>query len=126
MKTRPAFLLAVVFLTAFFPLSLAASSSTADFQPFTLKLKPGSSPAEALRALGKPHAMMGSDLWIYWNFGDPNPNSANPEFDTLVVAFTNGRVTDVKITDGRVVRRLLAQATAQPKPAAVAANTTKR
>lgn len=92
----------------------AAVSSAAEFKPFVLNLKPGSTPAEVRSKLGAPHAMLGTDLWIYWNYGAPNPNSANPAFDTLVVAFTDNRVTAVKITDGRAVRQLLANA--QPAP----------
>jgi len=91
------------------------------FRPFILNLAPGSSPATVRQALGLPSAMLGSDLWIYWNFAEPNRNAANPEFDTLVIAFTDGRVTAVKITDGRVVRQLLAQQQAHSARTAVAA-----
>ena len=100
----------------------AAAPSAVEFKPFVLNLKPGSSPAEVRSKLGAPHAMLGADLWIYWNYGAPNPNSANPAFDTLVIAFTDNRVTAVKITDARAVRQLLANA----QPAKDAAGKTDR
>lgn len=129
MKTRSTVLVAVAALATFLPPALsapAAESKAPEFKPFILELPPGASSAVARRILGAPQATLGSDLWIYWNFGAPNPNRANPEFDTLVVAFEQERVIAVKITDGRVVRQLLAQAAAQAKAAAVAANAPKR
>ena len=91
------------------------------FHPFILNLVPGSSPATVQKVLGAPSAMLGKEVWVYLDFSKPNPNAANPEFDTLVVGFTEGRVTAVKITDGRVVRQLLAQQQAQVAKSAVAA-----
>lgn len=91
------------------------------FRPFVLSLAPGSSAAAAQKALGAPSAKLGPNLWVYFDFAKPNPNAANPAFDTLVVAFHDGRVSDVKITDGRVVRVLLAQYAAQRAKAPVAA-----
>jgi hypothetical protein len=90
------------------------------FQPFVLNLAPGSSPETVRKALGAPAAMLGKDLWVYYEFSKPNPNVANPEFDALAIAFTDGRVTAVKITDGRVVRQLIAQHKAQSAAARVA------
>ncbi|MBI5768078.1 MAG: hypothetical protein HZA93_09800 [Verrucomicrobia bacterium] len=129
MKTRSMLFVAVAALAAFgLPASpaFAADAKAPEFKPFTLELPPGSSPAAARKILGAPHATLGADLWVYWNFGAPNPNHANPEFDTLVVAFARERVVAVKITDGRVVRQLLAQAAAQTKAAAMAANAPRR
>jgi hypothetical protein len=94
--------------------------ATDSFRPFVLNLAPGSSPDTVRKTLGVPSATMGKDLWVYFEFAKPNPNVANPEFDTLVVAFTDSRVTAVKITDGRVVRRLLAQYKVQSAPDMVA------
>ena len=107
-------------------LVLAAALSTpafaaAPFRPFVLNLAPGSSPATVQKVLGAPSAMLGRDLWVYADFTKSNPNAANPEFDTLVIAFENGRMTAVKITDGRVVRQLVAQYKAQSAKSAVAA-----
>lgn len=125
MKIRPTLLLAVALCAMSSPVaSFAAASSAAEFRPFVLALRPGSTPAETRQALGAPHATLGPDLWIYWNFGDPNPNAANPAYDTLVVAFADDRVTAVKTTDGRVVRQLLEQAARAGKNTAVAASAT--
>ena len=88
----------------------ATNLSTAEFKPFTLNLRPGSSPDATRATLGEPDAMLGPLIWIYWNFG---PNRDNPQFDTLVVAFESHRVLTVKITDGRIMRQLLAQAAAR-------------
>ena len=114
MKTK---LLRSLVLTA----ALAVCSFASEpFRPFVLNVTPGSSPAAVQKALGVPSAMLGKDLWVYFDFSKPNPNAANPEFDTLVVAFTDGRVTAVKITDGRVVRQLLAQQEAHAAKSSVA------
>jgi hypothetical protein len=129
MKTRSLLVLAVATLATFgLPASssLFAAAPASAFKPFILELPPGAAPAVARRILGAPHATLGPDLWIYWDFDAPNPNRANPEFDTLVVAFEHERVVAVKITDGRVVRQLLAQAAAQAKAAVVAAKASKR
>ena len=107
----------LVLTVAFDACSLASES----FRPFILKLKPGSSPETVQKVLGNPSATMGKDLWVYFEFAESNPNVENPEFDTLVIAFTDGKVTDVKITDGRVVRKLLAHYNAQLAKASVAA-----
>jgi hypothetical protein len=105
-------------LTAVIAVSAFASES---FRPFILNLAPGSSPATVQKVLGHPSAVLGKEVWVYLDFAKANPNAANPEFDTLVVGFTEGRVTAVKITDGRVVRQLLAQQQAQAAKATVAA-----
>ena len=104
-------------LTAALAVSAFASES---FRPFILDLAPGSSPAIVQKVLGRPSAVLGKEVWVYFDFSRPNPNAANPEFDTLVVGFTEGRVTAVKITDGRVVRQLLAEQAAQAAKASVA------
>ncbi len=115
MKTK---LLRSFVLTA----ALAVCSLAADpFQPFSLNLAPGSSPATVQKVLGRPSAVLGKEVWVYFDFAKPNMNAANPEFDTLVVGFTEGRVTAVKITDGRVVRQLLAQQQAQAAKSTIAA-----
>lgn len=107
----------LVLTVAFAACSLAAEP----FRPFVLDLVPGSSPAAVQKKLGAPTAMLRSDLWVYADFAKSNPNAANPEFDTLVIAFTDGKVTAVKITDGRVVRQLLAQQRALDSKSAIAA-----
>ena len=107
----------LVFSATGFTPALAAEP----FRPFFLNVAPGSSPAAVRSVLGAPSATLGADLWIYWNFAAPNPNAANPAFDTLVIAFADGRVTAVKITDARVVRQLLAEAKAHAAKGVVAA-----
>ena len=86
-----------------------------------LNLAPGSSAEAVQKTLGLPSATLGQDLWVYFEFTKSNPNAADPKFDTLVVAVTDGRVAAVKITDGRVVRQLLAQQKAGPAKSSVAA-----
>jgi hypothetical protein len=103
----------VLFAIVLATLLARSAPAATPFRPFILNLAPGSSPAAVLAVLGLPSAMLRRDLWIYQNFAHPNPNAANPEFDTLVVAFTDGRVTAVKITDGRIIRQLLAQQESQ-------------
>ncbi len=114
MKTK---LLRSLVLTAAIAVGSFASEP---FRPFVLNVAPGSSPAMVQKALGLPSAVLRKDIWVYFDFSKPNPNAANPAFDTLVVAFTDGRVTDVKITDGRVVRQLLAQQQAHAAKSSVA------
>jgi len=111
-------LLRSLVLTAVFTTGSFAAET---FRPFMLELTPGSSSVVVQKTLGVPSAKMGQDLWVYFNFTHGNPNAVTPAFDTLVVAFENNRVVAVKVTDGRVVRQLLAQHKAQSVPAAVAA-----
>lgn len=106
-----------VIIVAFAACSFASES----FRPFFLDVAPGSSPETVQKTLGRPSAVLGKEVWVYLDFAKLNPNAANPSFDTLVVGFTDGRVSAVKITDGRVVRQLLAQQTAQLARASVAA-----
>ena len=113
---KSSFLRSFVLTVAFAACSFASDA----FRPFILNLAPGSSPEVVKRTLGVPSAVLGKDVWVYFNFAKANPNAANPEFDTLVIAFTDGRVTAVKITDERVVRQLLAQQKAQPAKSSVA------
>jgi hypothetical protein len=100
---------------------VASTFAASRFQSFELALVPGSSPAVVQKTLGAPSAKMGSDLWVYFNFAQSNPNVDNPAFDTLVVAFAENRVVAVKVTDGRVVRKLLAEYQAQLAASTVAA-----
>ena len=102
---------------ALFTPAIAAESS----RLFVLNVAPGASPEAVQKALGRPAAMLRPDLWVYLDFTTTNPDAANPDFDTLVVGFTNGRVTAVKLTDGHVVRQLLAQQKAHAAKGAVAA-----
>ena len=116
MKTQ---ILRSLVLTAALAVSAFASES---FRPFILSLAPGSSPVTVQKVLGRPSAVLGKEVWVYFDFATSNPNAANPEFDTLVVGFTEGRVTAVKIPDGRVVRQLLAQQRAQAAKSSIARN----
>lgn len=88
---------------------VASSFAAAPFRSFELALSPGASPEVVRNTLGAPSATMGPELWVYFEFSKSNPNAANPAFDTLVIAFAHNRVIAVKVTDGRVVRRLLAE-----------------
>ena len=97
------------------------SFASESFRPFILNLAPGTSAATVQKVLGRPSAVLGKETWVYFDFTKSNPNAGNPEFDTLVVGFTEGRVTAVKITDGRVVRQLLAQQQAQAAKSTIAA-----
>ena len=102
--------------------ALTASAFAAEsFRSFTLEVAPGSSRETVRKKLGAPSAILGTDAWVYLNFTTSNPNAANPAYDTLVVAFTDGRVSAVKITDGRVVRQLLALQKAQLEATAAVA-----
>jgi hypothetical protein len=117
------FVAAAVF-AAFSFVARAASPAAADLEPFTSLLQLAPSPATVRADLGEPDAKLGPLVWIYWNFG---PKRDNPETDTLVIAFKNDRVLTVKITDGRVMRQLLAQAAARnAKTTTVAAAPAKR
>lgn len=107
----------LVLTTAF----ATAAFASEPFHAFVLNVAPDSSPEVVQKTLGLPSAVLGKEVWVYLDFSKPNPNAANPAFDTLVVAFTEGRVSAVKLTDGRVVRRLLEQQKAQLAKASVAA-----
>ena len=124
MKIRSAILFATAVFATLDTVNFATASSGTEFKSFILNLKSGSSSLTVRTVLGSPNAILGPDLWIYWSFGSPNPNR-DPEFDTLVVAFADDCVTAMKVTDGRVVRQLLALARTA-KIAAVVAPPVKR
>jgi hypothetical protein len=98
---------------------VASAFAAVPFRSFELALPPGSSPDVVRKALGEPSATMGPELWVYFQFAK-SPNASNPAYDTLVIAFEQKRVIAVKVTDGRVVRQLLAQYKTQSVPANVA------
>ena len=58
--------------------------------------------------LGKPNEKLSADAWVYWNFkarGVPVTDGV----DTLVVGFTDDRVTLIRLSKSGPVRAFIAQ-----------------
>jgi hypothetical protein len=79
----------------------------------------GMSPTEVQRMIGVADATVGREIWIYWNFDADNV--ATPRgWDTLVIQFTDGRVSTLRLAPNQSVRALLATRQQKPKDVRVA------
>jgi hypothetical protein len=70
--------------------------------------------------LGAPSETLGANVWVYWNFkaaGAANPAGS----DTLVVVFSDGRVTTLRLCDSQPVRSLIAKQKLKSAPKTIAA-----
>jgi len=76
----------------------------------------GDSRLEVRRLLGAPDRRLGSNVWIYFNHHAPNtPQVARENCRTLVVTFTDHRVSDLKLVNPRALKIYTARAnTAKP------------
>ncbi|MEO7411742.1 MAG: hypothetical protein ABIZ81_00165 [Opitutaceae bacterium] len=71
--------------------------------------------------LGKPDARLSADVWVYWNFkakGVPGGDAG----DTLIVKFTDDRVTLLRLSRSEPVRAFIAQAKARALEQSLAAH----
>lgn len=72
-------------------------------------IRRGASRFDVYVELGRPDERLGPDLWVYWDCQATSEKVNRLGFDTLVVRFEADRVAELKLTDGRVVRALLAR-----------------
>lgn len=110
MNARFAFLLlSAAALPAVFagePESLEPLSSLADLSPAPA-LRRGALAADVVAALGDPAVRLSRDVWVYWNHRTDQVALQQQGFDTLVVAFTQGRVTNLRLVTHQSVEALM-------------------
>ncbi len=58
--------------------------------------------------LGTPSETIGGNVWVYWNFNVTNL-SATAKQDTLVLVFSDYRVSAMRLCESKPVRALIAQ-----------------
>lgn len=67
-------------------------------------------PRDAVLAqLGAPDSTLTADVWVYWNFR-PKSRPAGERGDTLIVVFTQDRVSLLRLTERRKVVAALERA----------------
>jgi outer membrane protein assembly factor BamE (lipoprotein component of BamABCDE complex) len=84
----------------------------------TLLLQPGNSRDAVLTQLGVPKAAPNEDVWIYTDARSPDTGSRLLDFDTLVVTFSEERVSQLRLVNGNQARDALARQEAKPTPPA--------
>lgn len=66
----------------------------------------GMTPAEVRVAMhGKPDAQLAPGIWVYWHFQSGILGAE--KFDTLLVSFTRGQVTQYRLVERKAVRALM-------------------
>ena len=120
---------AVLVTSAFARPSRDAETSESD-RPLTSDLVPlheirhiklGMTREQVLSSMrGKPDDTMTSETWIYWNFHG-NRRPAGLERPAMLVFFTHERVSLIRYSEERLVRKTLAQLRQSPTASAVAA-----
>ena len=70
--------------------------------------------------LGAPNEMLGSGVWVYWDFkGKGAPEAA--KFDTLVVVFADNEVATLRLAESKPVRTAVAKFKTRQAGAKIAA-----
>lgn len=108
MKTRILFLLAAAFLAA--PGFVARASDSTPVVAYSAEqsapvgllseaIRRGSSRHEVLTKIGSPGTRLASNVWVYWNYRSNNLAAERRGLDTLILTFSDDRVTDMKIVN---------------------------
>jgi outer membrane protein assembly factor BamE (lipoprotein component of BamABCDE complex) len=91
-----------------FSLSAAPKAETAHAHSVTFvernssnSVARGSSRSEVQTALGQPATKLSDDVWVYSNFSAPYPPDAADDCNLLMITFTGGQVTDIKLVNDR-------------------------
>ena len=56
---------------------------------------------EVQQALGAPRRKLSEDVWVYRNFNAGHAQAPDDDCSTLVVTFTNGKVSDLQLVNDR-------------------------
>lgn len=65
--------------------------------------------AEVTEHLRAPDYRLSPDLWVYWNCESDHPDDVKRGFDTMIVTFTHGRVSSVRLAPRAWVKALIAR-----------------
>jgi hypothetical protein len=77
----------------------------------------GRSHAEVERHLGPPAHRIYADVWVYWDCESNMPEDKARHFDTMILTFTNGRVSNVRLAPRKSVEELIARVKAAQEAA---------
>ena len=121
----PAFDLRFTLALLPFPPAFAAQpSATAALDgmvalPTGAALAQGMSRESVVSAMGTPDHQLSPDVWVYWDFKAKKlPGSEG--YDTLVVRFSDDRVTLLRLTHSEVVRTFIHQQKTRARQAKLA------
>jgi len=81
------------------------SSESGIYQKFAL----GATRRSVVEVVGLPDARASGAIWIYHHSGTLQESSNAKNYDTLVIVFKQDRVVAMKLTDGNVLRDLMAR-----------------
>ena len=77
------------------------------FSPELIQL--GASRRDVESLLGAPPDRLNRDTWIYWEFKTTNEAGNRRGYDTLLIAFVEDRVVDLRVVPRQPVKQWLAQ-----------------
>lgn len=104
-------LLAALVLAAATPAVRAQTTTAAEDELAALldhaHVTRGMNPEAVQLMLGQPHAKVGDNVWIYLDF-QAKGKVARSSLDALVVAFRDGRVETIRLTESQPVKDYLA------------------
>jgi hypothetical protein len=109
MKTHISILVFATLLAAASSLAAASKSPSAfvhsvrsvEHRDYTIVR--GDASSLVLEALGAPARKLDGNVWIYPGFNAGAAQSKDDDCSTLMVTFTNGRVSDLKLVNDRAV-----------------------
>jgi hypothetical protein len=76
---------------------------------WTVYFERGDSRDAVLTACGRPDAVINANLWVYRNSHSPSEAAQKSDCDTLLVAFTDDRVSELKLVNFEVLQSELAK-----------------
>ncbi len=80
----------------------------------------GDAPCTVRRSLGSPHRTLSSDLWVYRGYYPAEDSVPTFRGNTLLVTFTNNKVTDLHLVNPRAERILVAHLRTTQVPVMIA------
>jgi hypothetical protein len=117
MKTRTSSLLLLVFISIIVSPAAITASSESSAKSYRVRaieqrnqpvVEPGTSEAVVRRALGEPKRKLDSDTWVYESYEACSWKIETGDCSTLLVTFTRGKVTDLKLINDRAEKVIAA------------------
>ena len=113
MKTRASILTILVAAASTalaLPLSAAPKTDSALAHPVTFVnrlgnsvITQGTTKFEVLQSLGSPHHRLNDNTWVYPGFRGDSTQRQEDDCNTLLITFTDDRVSDLKLANNRAV-----------------------
>ena len=136
MKTRTSILtilVAAVSTALALPLSAAPKTDCALVHQVTYVNRLGNSVVtqgttkfEVITSLGSPQLRLNADTWVYPGFRGVATESQDDNCNTLLITFTDGRVSDLKLANDRAVAVIAKQTEPKKNSNLVAAATSAK